>query len=124
MPCRTRTGIEQHTDDGKIDPGAGARRRIAARQCAIELGGAIDATCLEMTPAAVIGNVQIGIAATRHGVHACGCEGTGQSRMVASYAAMYSASPCGVLNAVAMINLPCLVVVSPRVAATASARTT
>src|SRR5439155_14052532 len=74
MPCRTRTGIEQHTDDGKIDPGAGARRRIAARQCAIELGGAIDATCLEMTPAAVIGNVQIGIAATRYGVHACGCD--------------------------------------------------
>ena len=62
VPVRTRTGVEQHADHGKVDHGAGTRLRVLCREPRFELGFAVHAAGLEMTPSAVVRDAQVGVA--------------------------------------------------------------
>ena len=62
FPVGASAGVEQHADDGQVDHGVGAQRRVLAPEQAVEFGLAVDAAGFEVAPAAVEGNVQFGIA--------------------------------------------------------------
>jgi hypothetical protein len=64
-PRRAGTGIQQHADDGEVEVRAQALCIRPALQSAIELALAVHPSRGEMSPAAVIGNVELPITTPR-----------------------------------------------------------
>ena len=65
-PGRPGAGIQQDAHHGQVDAGAYALGGAASGERAIELCLAIDAARLEVSPAAMVRHVQIGIATARY----------------------------------------------------------
>ena len=61
-PASARPGIEEHRDDGEIDPGPS---RLVLVGPGRDLRCAVDPSGREMPPSAVVGHVEIGVAPSR-----------------------------------------------------------
>ena len=63
VPARAGAGVEQHTDHRQVEVHTRALGAVTALQQRVEFSPAFDATGIELAPAAVQRNVQVGIAA-------------------------------------------------------------
>jgi hypothetical protein len=72
LPLRSGPGVEQHAHDRQVDLGPRAVQRAAAGKTGVELRTAIDTAGLEVPPAAVQRNAQVGKAPADHRLHARG----------------------------------------------------
>ena len=71
-PVGSGAGVEQHADDGEIERGAAHGGGVRPIDRLGDRRPAVDAAGGEMAPAAVEGNVEIGISGTRGGHHLVG----------------------------------------------------